>query len=317
MYISVVIPVYGCRKALPELHSRLTKTLEQITQDYEIILVEDRCPQNSWESISEICAGDTKVKGLHMSKNFGQASAISAGIDNCSGEWVVVMDCDLQDRPEHIIDLYNKAQEGYDVVFARRVDRKDSALVMFFSKMFYRVLSHYTDEKIDPTIGNFSISRKKVIDSYCKIREHNRAYQLFIKWLGYEQTAIELEADERFSGKSSYSFRKKIIFATSLIVSHSNKPLKASISLGVFISALAFIYIIVLVIQKLMGYNYLAGWTSTLASIYFMGGLILATLGIIGIYIGNIFNEAKNRPYYIICESKNFNEDEVSICSTD
>ncbi len=317
MDISVVIPVYGCRKALDELHKRLTETLCKITQDYEIILVEDRCPQNSWETIEEICARDKKVKGLHMSKNFGQASAISAGVDNCSGEWVVVMDCDLQDRPEHILDLYNKAQEGYDVVFAKRADRKDSAVVLFFSRMFYRVLSHYTDEKIDPTIGNFSISRRKVIDSYCRIREHNRAYQLFIKWLGYEQTAIELEADERFSGKSSYSFRKKIFFATSLIVSHSNKPLKASIKLGAAISALAFIYMMVLVIQKLMGYDYLAGWTSTLASIYFMGGLILATLGIIGLYIGNIFNEVKNRPYYIVCEALNYEEGEVSRCSTD
>ncbi len=309
MEISVVIPVYGCRKALNELHRRLTETLCKITNDYEIILVDDCCPQNSWESIQEICAKDTKVKGLHMSKNFGQASAITAGVDNCSGEWVVVMDCDLQDRPEHIIALYNKALEGYDVVFAQRAERKDSHVTLFLSKTFYRVLSHYTDEEIDPTIGNFSISRKKVIDNYCKIREHNRAYQLFIKWLGFKQTTLPLEADERYEGKSSYSLKKKLYFASSLIVSHSNKPLKATIKLGLFLSTVSFIYITVLIIQKLMGYNYLAGWTSILASIYIVGGVILASLGIIGIYIGNIFNEVKNRPIYVVSEMLNIEEE--------
>lgn len=309
MEISVVIPVYGCRKALNELHRRLTETLCKITNDYEIILVDDCCPQNSWESIQEICAKDTKVKGLHMSKNFGQASAITAGVDNCRGEWVVVMDCDLQDRPEHIIALYNKALEGYDVVFAQRAERKDSPVTLFLSKTFYRVLSHYTDEEIDPTIGNFSISRKKVIDNYCKIREHNRAYQLFIKWLGFKQTTLPLEADERYEGKSSYSLKKKLYFASSLIVSHSNKPLKATIKLGLFLSTVSFIYITVLIIQKLMGYNYLAGWTSILASIYIVGGVILASLGIIGIYIGNIFNEVKNRPIYVVSEMLNIEEE--------
>ncbi len=305
MTISVVIPVYGCRKALPELHQRLTTTLMQITPDYEIILVDDFCPQNSWESIAAICKTDSKVKGIRMSKNFGQATAITAGIDYCSGTWVVVMDCDLQDRPEHILNLYSKAQEGYDVVFAKRKLRKDSIITLFLSRNFYRVLSYFTDESIDPDIGNFSISRRKVIQNYCKIREHNRTYQLFIKWLGFNQTSIELEGDERFEGESSYSFKKKIKFATSVITTHSNKPLFISIKLGFSISTLSIIYILILIIQQLLGRNYLAGWTSIIASNFIMGGLILLVLGIIGIYIGNIFNEVKNRPIYIIDELLN------------
>ncbi|MBR4200939.1 MAG: glycosyltransferase family 2 protein [Oscillospiraceae bacterium] len=309
MEISVVIPVYGCRKALSELHRRLTETLSQLTQEYEIILVDDNCPQNSWESIEELCAADKKTKGIHMARNFGQASAITAGVDNCSGEWVVVMDCDLQDRPEHILNLYSKAKEGYDVVFARRRFRKDTALTMFLSRMFYHVLSYMTEEEIDPTIGNFSISRKKVIDNYCRMREHNRAYQLFIKWLGFRQTAIDLEGDERFEGKSSYSLKKKLHFAASLIVTHSNKPLKMSVKLGFLIFTISMIYTLVLIIQKLMGYNYLAGWTSILSSIYIMGGLLLAALGIIGIYIGNIFNEVKDRPIYVVTEMVNFDKE--------
>ena len=292
MIISVVIPVYGCRRALDELHRRLTDTLVKITNNYEIILVDDYCPQNSWESIENICKIDSKVKGIHLSKNFGQATAITAGIDYCHGEWVVVMDCDLQDRPEHIINLYKKAQEGYDVVFAKRKQRKDSRITLFLSKKFYQVLSYFTDETIDSDIGNFSISKKRVIENYCKIREHNRTYQLFIKWLGFKQTSIDLESDERFEGKSSYSFNKKMRFATSIITTHSNKPLFISIKLGFLISTLSIIYILI---------------------------LIILVLGIIGIYIGNIFNEVKNRPIYVVSEMLNCesNDKENKKCSTD
>ena len=139
MELSVVIPVYGCKAALHELYERLTDTLAKITDDYEIILVNDSCPQDSWSVIEKICESDKKVVGIDLSRNFGQAKAVTAGLDHSSGEWVVVMDCDLQDKPEEIIKLYNKAQEGYDVVFAKRVDRKDTSIKIFFSKMFYRI----------------------------------------------------------------------------------------------------------------------------------------------------------------------------------
>ena len=320
MDISVVIPVYGCRAALPSLCERLNTTLSSLADEYEIILVEDHCPQNSWESIEELCAKDKRIKGIHLSRNFGQANAITAGIDICSGDWVVVMDCDLQDPPEAITDLYNKAQEGYDVVFAQRVQRKDSAVTLFFSRNFYRVLSYFTDENIDPSIGNFSISRRSVIENYCKMREHNRAYQMFIKWLGFRQAAIGIECEERFEGKSSYTLKKKIRFAVSLITTHSNKPLKMSIRLGFALSSLAMIYILILIIQKIMGRDVLAGWTSIIAAVFVMGGLILMMLGIVGIYIGNIFNEVKNRPIYVVSERLNCEEEkseEEKKCSTD
>lgn len=320
MDISVVIPVYGCRAALPSLCERLNTTLSSLADEYEIILVEDHCPQNSWESIEELCAKDKRIKGIHLSRNFGQANAITAGIDICSGDWVVVMDCDLQDPPEAITDLYNKAQEGYDVVFAQRVQRKDSAVTLFFSRNFYRVLSYFTDENIDPSIGNFSISRRSVIENYCKMREHNRAYQMFIKWLGFRQAAIGIECEERFEGKSSYTLKKKIRFAVSLITTHSNKPLKMSIRLGFVLSSLAMIYILILIIQKIMGRDVLAGWTSIIAAVFVMGGLILMMLGIVGIYIGNIFNEVKNRPIYVVSERLNCEEEkseEEKKCSTD
>ena len=320
MDISVVIPVYGCRAALPVLCERLNDTLSSIVKDYEIILVEDHCPQNSWESIKELCEKNKHIKGIHLSRNFGQANAITAGIDICTGDWVVVMDCDLQDPPEAIVDLYNKAQEGYDVVFAKRVHRKDSAVTLFLSRSFYRVLSYFAEEEIDPSIGNFSISRRTVIENYCRMREQNRAYQMFIQWLGFRQTAIGIECEERYEGKSSYSIQKKIRFAVSVITTHSNKPLKMSIRLGFVLSAVSMIYILVLITQKLMGRYILAGWTSIIAAIFIMGGLILMMLGIVGIYIGNIFNEVKNRPIYVISETLNCGESydrEKKKCSTD
>ena len=305
MDISVVIPVYGCKAALPELHRRLCESLEKITNSFEIILVDDFCPQNSWEEIEKICARDARVIGMHLSRNFGQIKAITAGLDKSRGEWVVVMDCDLQDKPEAIIELYNKAQEGYDVVFARRMGRKDTAITKFLSKCFYKVYDYFTDGNFDNAICNFSISRRIVIDSYCRMREQNRAYTLFIKWLGFRQIAIDIDAQERYEGKSSYNLKKKIKMAFEVITSQSNKPLMFSVKAGFIIAMLSLIFIIIVVVRKLMGADVSIGWTSMIASIYLMGGILLCAVGVVGVYVGNIFNEAKNRPLYVVKECLN------------
>lgn len=307
MDISVVIPVYGCRAALSELHKRLCESLEKICSTFEIILVDDNCPQNSWEEIEKICSGDKRVVGLHMSRNFGQIRAITAGLDKCKGNWIVVMDCDLQDRPESIPELYKKALEGYDVVFARREGRKDSFITKFLSKSFYKVYDYFTDGNFDSSICNFSISKRKVIDAYCMMREQNRAYTMFIRWLGFKQTAIDMSADERYEGKSSYNLRKKIKMAFEIITSQSNKPLLFSIKAGFIIAAFALIYIIYLIARYILVGDIVVGWTTIVASIYLMGGILLSAIGIVGVYVGNIFNEAKNRPLYVIDESINLN----------
>ena len=244
MDFSVVVPVYGCRDALPELHRRLVETLEQMGKSFELIFVDDHDKQNSWEEIFRICQQDKRVRGIKLSRNFGQIRAITAGLDNAKGDWIVVMDCDLQDRPESIPELYGKACEGFDVVFAKRVDRKDSALTKFLSKSFYKVYEYFTDGTYDASLCNFSISRRIVIQNYCKLREHNRGYTMFIKWLGFRQTAIELVGDERFSGSSSYSFSKKMNMAFELITAQSNKPLQLSIRIGFVISLIAFAFLI-------------------------------------------------------------------------
>lgn len=305
MHISVVTPVYGCRAALPELHRRLTDVLQKISHDYEIIMVDDNCPQGSWEEIEKICNSDNHVRGIKLSRNFGQPSAILAGVEESEGEWVVVMDCDLQDRPEAITDLYNKAMEGYDVVFARRVKRKDSAIVKALSRLYYKVFDFLTGAHTDNTVGNFSISRRTVIDSFLRIRERGRSYQLFINWVGFDQTSIDIEGDNRFEGKTSYSFFRKLRFAISSITSHSNRPLYLSIGVGMVFTLLSAILIICLVIRRIVDQDTQLGWTSILASIYLVGGMLMLSIGLVGIYIGNIFTETKHRPIYIASKKIN------------
>ncbi len=299
MDISVVIPMYGCRAAVNELYNRLIKSLSEITDDFEIIMVNDSCPQNSWELIEKLCERDKRVVGIEMARNFGQMKAITAGLDYSTGDWVVVMDCDLQDRPEEIVNLYNKAQEGYDVVFAKRKNRKDSGLKVFISKMFYKVYSFASDDSYDPELCNFSICKRNVIDSYCSMREMHRAYVMYIRWLGFRQTAIDVQHDERFEGKSSYNMKKRIKMAGEILTSQSDKILRFTVGLGFLITFISFIVIIALVVHYFMG-TVATGWTSTIATLCLIGGIIITVVGLVGIYVGNIFMQSKNRPLYVV-----------------
>lgn len=304
MDISVVIPVYGCKDALPELHQRLTTVLGRMTSAYEIILVNDACPQGSWTVIEEICKKDSHVVGLELSRNFGQLQATAAGIDYSTGDWVVVMDCDLQDRPEEIPRLYAKAQEGYDVVFARRKERKDSKLKVFVSNCFYKVYSFATGQPYDGNLCNFSISNRNVINHYCQMREYHRGFVMYIQWMGFREAILDVEHQERFSGESGYNFRKRMKMAIDLLTSQSDKLLQLTVKAGLFISAVALFAIIILII-RFFAMHIQAGWTSIIATICFMGGLTIASVGVVGIYVGNIFMEVKHRPLYIVRQQLN------------
>lgn len=300
--ISVVIPVYGCRACLEELHRRLGSALAAITQSYEIILVNDACPQNSWEVIKQIALKDPRVKGLDLSRNFGQIRAITAGLHHAGGDWVVVMDCDLQDQPEEIIRLYHKAQEGYDVVFARRAVRKDTFLKKLSSRVFYAIYSYFTAGAFDSTICNFSISRRMVMDGYKRMGDQNRAFTLFIKWMGFKSTAIDIDHDERGSGKSSYTFKKQLHLALEIITTQSNKPLILSIKVGLSVALMSFLYALFIVVRYFTQGISVSGWASLIVSIYFVGGVILAQLGVLGLYIGYVFDQTKARPLYVVRE---------------
>ncbi len=304
--ISVVTPIYGCCSNLDLLYRELKEVLTSISKDFEIIMVNDASPDKAWDKIVFLSEKDSRVKGINLARNFGQHYAISAGLDFASGDWVVVMDCDMQDQPKEIIKLYNKAIEGYDVVFGRRAIRKDNFIKKMGSKLFYKIYSYFTDINIDSSIANFSIISSKVVKEFRKIKEQNRSYPLFINWLGFKNRAnIDIEHAKREDGKSSYTFKKLINLAVDSIVSHSNKPLRLSIKFGFILSTLSIFYALWLVIGYFLYGVPVAGWTSVMVSIYFISGLLFANMGILGLYIGKIFNEVKDRPLYII-QNKTF-----------
>jgi dolichol-phosphate mannosyltransferase len=298
--ISVVIPVYYGENCLLELYHRLSESLQTITLNYEVILINDASPDQSWSLIKKIATQDRRIKGINLSRNFGQHYGITAGLDYCKGEWVVVMDCDLQDQPEEIIKLYRKAQEGYDIVFARREIRKDSFFKTLSSKLFYKVFDYFTDNKSDSTIANFSIVSRQVISEFRRFREQNRSYPLFIKWMGFNVTAVDVEHAKRYEGKSTYTLTKLFRLAMDSIISQSNKPLKLSIQFGFTMSLLAASYGAYLIYRYLFLTQHVEGWTSVMVSIYLIAGLLFANFGMIGLYIGKIFEETKGRPIYII-----------------
>lgn len=298
--ISVVVPVYGCPAALPELHRRLTNALQSLVPSYEIVLVDDRCPKGSWEGVRTLAQSDPHVVGIHLARNTGQSRAITAGLDHARGNWAVVMDCDCQDPPEDIPALYHKALEGYDVVFARRMGRKDSGVTLALSHAFYHVYSKLAEADVDPTIGNFSIASRRAYQAYLNMREQGRDYSLFMTWLGFEQTTVDIEPEERFEGESSYTLGKKIGLAIETITSHSTKPLELAVKLGFIMAALAFLVLITLVIHHFLDSDIPVGWPSMIASVFFVGGMTVVVVGMVGIYVGNTFTEARQRPLYIV-----------------
>jgi len=311
IHISVVIPVYGCCNCLEKLHERLNTTLSKLTENFEIIMVNDSSPDDSWELIKKISNEDSRLKGISLSRNFGQSKAITAGLDYANGDWIVVMDCDLQDQPEEILKLYEKAQAGNDIVVGKRLNRQDSYLKKIRAKVFYIFYNYFTDSNIDNRVSNFSIISKKVLKALKKYRESNSAYAHSVNLVGFKRSEIDIEHSERVDGKSSYTLKKLINLAIDAIVSQSNKPLSMSIKFGFTISFFSFCYTIWLVTKYYLYGVEIAGWTSVMVSIYFIGGLLFVNLGFVGLYIGKIFNETKSRPLYLIDELTWHNGDSI------
>lgn len=308
--LSVVAPVYKCGDCVPELHRQLVAALEPIGS-FEIILVNDGCPANSWEAVRAVAAADHRVKGINLSRNFGQHYAIAAGLHHSRGNWVVVMDADLQDRPSEIPNLYRKALEGFDIVYALREERRDPWMKRRISHAFSIVYNFLSDVRIDPRACNFSIASRQVIDEYCRLKELNRSYHLFLRWLGFRTAYITVEHSERFSGSSAYNLRRGFLLAIESITSQSNKPLILAIRAGFFMSGSAFLMALIFVLRYMMYNITVQGWTSVFVSIYFIGGLLLANMGVIGLYLGKIFNEVKQRPLYVIQETLNIDQPDV------
>lgn len=299
-HISVVVPVYKNENSLEELYRRLRTSLENISKDFEIVMVEDCGLDRSWEIIKELASADRRVKGIQFSRNFGQHYAITAGLDHSEGDWVVVMDADLQDRPEEISRLYAKAREGYDVVLARRGKRKDKILKRLTSYIFYRIFGYLTSIERDSQIGNFRIISRRVVENFRRMRENLRFFGGLVDWMGFSTAKIDVQHDERFQGSSAYTLRKLLRLAGEAIIAYSDKPLKLSVKVGFVMSLLSFICGIYIIFRAIVYGSPVTGWASLIVSLYFIGGVIIAILGIIGIYLGKTFDESKKRPLYIV-----------------
>lgn len=300
MKISIISPEYKGEKMVAQLVQRIKESVSSITDDFEIILVNDASPDNCWAEIEKQCQLDNRVKGIDLSRNFGQHFAISAGLANATGDWIVVMDCDLQDRPEEIPNLYAKAIEGWDIVYARRVSRQDSWTKRFSSKAYHWVFDKLSGMKTDKTIANFGIFKKDVIDEFNKMPEVSRSMGSLIRYLGFKKTAIEVTHAQRGEGTSGYTFWKLMKLSSDVIIANSNKPLKIAVKLGFFMSLASFIIALYNIIAKIAGIIQVDGFTTTVFSIWFVGGIILSMMGILGLYIGKIFDQVKGRPIYVI-----------------
>lgn len=304
-YLSVVSPVYGSKASLNPLYSRLVATLAQITDNFEIILVNDGCPQSSWETITEICNKDRRVRGINLSKNYGQHHAITAGLDHASGDWVVVMDCDLQDQPEEIIKLHAKALEGFDIVFGQRIDRRDSTLKKMGSKIYRSVFNYLSGTDRDPTQANYGIFSRRVIASVNLHREQTRVFPAIVSLVGFSKAAIPIAHGARYEGRSGYDLRRLIKLAIDTSVAHSNKPLMICIQIGFIFATVSALVGAWLTVRYALHAIPVPGWTSIMVALFFLFGLMFAMLGIVGLYIGKVFDEVKQRPLYIVSEKRN------------
>lgn len=297
---SIVSPVYKGEKMVHELVKRISETVNKITEDFEIILVNDYSPDKSWEVIEDACKKDSRVKGINLSRNFGQHYAITAGLSYAKGEWVVVMDCDLQDRPEEISNLYQKALEGYDIVYAQRKIRQDKFLKRMSSKIFHNVYDYFSGLKTDESIANFGIYSSKVIKEFNKMKERSRSFPSLIGYLGFKSTSIEVEHSNRFEGKSSYSLKKLCILAFNVIIANSNKPLRLAVFWGFISSFVSLLLAFYNVIAYYLDFILVPGFTTIVFSIWFVGGCLMAQMGILGLYIGKIFDQVKGRQLFIV-----------------
>lgn len=300
--ISIVAPIFNETDTISEFVNQVVSSVSQITKDYEIILVDDGSQDETWNKIEKEVILNKNIKAYRFSRNFGQHYAITAGLFKSTGTWIVVMDSDLQDRPEIISELYIKAKQGFDVVFVSRKNRPESYAYLLMQKLFYLILNLFSGIDFDNRQANFSIINRKVVEAFKQFPENARFYGSTIKWLGFRSTHIEARHGARFGGKPSYTIKSRLKLAGDIILAFSERPLKLAIYAGLIMSINSALVICWIFWGAINSNFEVLGWPSLLASIFLIGGVILVVLGIIGIYIGRIFTEVKNRPLYIISD---------------
>jgi len=300
--ISIVSPVYQSEDTVDALVARITENISQITADYEIILVDDGSADSSWKKIADNCKTDPHVRGIKFSRNFGQHYAILAGLAESKGDYVIVLDCDLQDDPRYIADLLEKSQEGYDIVYTVKKRREHGAIQNLFANLFHRIYNWLVDDKNISSgglVGAYSLITRKVVDNYCQINDYYRPYIPTLNWLGFSCAYITIEHSKRTVGKSSYTFVKRLAHAFNAIITQTDKLLMLSTYGGFLFTFAGFSSIIYIVIRYLTS-GFAAGWASVVSLIILSTGLILSSLGIMGMYLSKVFLQTKNKPLYII-----------------
>jgi glycosyltransferase involved in cell wall biosynthesis len=302
IFLSVVSPVYRAEALVHELVEQIRLAVYPICKDFEIILVEDGSPDGSWESIERVCAEFPEVRGVRLSRNFGQHYAISAGLLLAKGDWVVVMDCDLQDQPSEIPRLIQKAKEGFDVVLARRALRQDGFFKKLSSRMFYGTLAWLTGTKHDPAIANFGIYSSKVIQAINSMPESIRYFPTMVRWVGFHSATLDVEHAARPEGKTSYNFKRLLNLALDICLAYSDKPLRLVVGTGFAISLVGFVFAAVTVVQALRGEILVLGYASLIISLWLLSGLMIFIVGVVGLYVGKCFEGVKRRPPFIISQ---------------
>jgi dolichol-phosphate mannosyltransferase len=309
--ISVVVPMYYEEMVAKECYKQLTDTLEGKEFDYELIFVNDGSKDKTEDILLGLAKYDKRVRVINFSRNFGHQTAVTAGIFNAKGDAVVIIDADLQDPPRLILDMINLWKKGYDVVYGKRKKRNgETFFKLLTAKYFYRFLNYMSDIDIPKDTGDFRLIDKKVAQVFKNMPEKNRFVRGMMSWIGFSQTFIEYERDERFAGETKYPLKKMIKFATDGIVSFSTKPLKIVSFLGLLSIVLSIVIFLYSIISKIFIHETIVGWASIVDIIAFFGGLQLISLGIVGEYVARIYEESKNRPLYIIKSTKNLEDED-------
>lgn len=308
--LSIVIPVYNSEKIFPELYRRLESVLKMSVESFEVVAVVDGCKDRSFEVISGLAAADSSIKVIEFARNFGHQAAVTAGLAHARGEWVGIMDDDLEDPPEVIPKLLAKIELGYEVVYGIRRRRKRSFIHRFLYASFYRVLANMTDVEMPSDAGDFCVMRRCVVDVLNAMPENNRYLRGMRAWVGFRQVGVEYERDARFADESGYSFKKYFALASNAIFSFSYKPLKYVSMMGVVVALVSFLAAIYLVYLKMSGHGPdVSGWVSLLVSILMLAGVQLISIGILGQYLMRIYDEVKKRPTYVVRQQVNLEKD--------
>ena len=309
MLISVIIPCFNEELVIKETYKTLLTTINGMGVDYELIFVNDGSSDATYSILSEITSENEKVKIINFSRNFGHQNAVTAGINLCNGDVAAIIDADLQDPPSVIVEMLEiMKKENANVIYGVRKKRKgETFFKLITAKYFYRILNGLSDVKFPVDTGDFRLIDRKVIDTFNKLEEKNKYIRGLISWVGYKQVPCYYERHERFAGETKYPLRKMIKFASTGLFYFSKKPLKIATYTGFLAVIVGIVYALVVLAEKIFtSTSFVTGWTSIIFLIIFFGGVQLLTIGILGQYIGNLFDEAKNRPDYIINNTLNF-----------